>query len=246
MKISPAVEMIELPYVAFGVPSALNPTLIRDGKDVILIDTGMSGKVEQLRDALGEIGVTFDMLTAIILTHQDLDHVGGAADILRECSPHISVYAHALEQPYIEGVLPLIKTNPQAMAKMIQSLPEQMRQDLMQSMVYTPVNRVDQLLADKDRLPFCGGITVIHTPGHTAGHLSLYLDKSKLLIAADALTSKDGVLNGPVPQTTLDMESAIQSLRKLLDYEIEKVICYHGGLCTDNILEQLNKLVRQL
>jgi glyoxylase-like metal-dependent hydrolase (beta-lactamase superfamily II) len=185
------------------------------------------------------------MLTAIILTHQDLDHVGGAAYILKECSQPISVYAHALDQPYIEGLLPLVKTSPQAIAKMIESLPEHMHQDMMQSMSYTPINRVDHVLADKDRLPFCGGITVIHTPGHTAGHLSLYLEESKILVAADALTSKDGVLHGPVPQTTLDMETAIQSLRKLLDYDIEMVICYHGGLCSDNISEQLNKLARQ-
>ncbi|QMV40303.1 MBL fold metallo-hydrolase [Cohnella cholangitidis] len=239
------VTMIELPYEAFGARSALHPTLIRDDKHVILIDTGMSGKVGQLRDALAELGVTFDMLTSIILTHQDLDHVGGAADILRECSGRVTVYAHGLDKPYIEGRFPLIKTSPQALAQMASALPEHMRQDVMKSMEYAPIESVDRTLDDNERLPFCGGITVIHTPGHTAGHISLYLEESKTLIAADALTCKDGVLHGPVRQTTLDMETAILSIRKLLDYEIDKVICYHGGLCSDNVQDQLKIVAEQ-
>jgi len=33
---------------------------------------------------------------------------------------------------------------------------------------------VDKTLEDGEELPFCGGITVIHTPGHTPGHICLY------------------------------------------------------------------------
>ncbi|MBP1870235.1 glyoxylase-like metal-dependent hydrolase (beta-lactamase superfamily II) [Clostridium tertium] len=38
------------------------------------------------------------------------------------------------------------------------------------------------------------------------------------------------------------MEKAKNSIRKLLDYDIEKIICYHGGVYTKNIRESLMKI----
>ena len=46
---------------------------------------------------------------------------------------------------------------------------------------------VDRIVEDGEELPFCGGITVIHTPGHTPGHICLYIGQNKTLIAGDAL-----------------------------------------------------------
>lgn len=70
---------------------------------------------------------------------------------------------------------------------------------------------------------------MIHTPGHSPGHLSLYHHDSRTLIAADALTVQDGELQGPTPSATPDMELALSSLNKFSEYEIDTVICYHGG-----------------
>jgi glyoxylase-like metal-dependent hydrolase (beta-lactamase superfamily II) len=202
----------------------------------------MSGNVAQIREGLAEEGFTFDKLTAILLTHQDIDHVGGIAEILRECGAHTKVYAHELEKPYIEGKLPLIKTSPEAMSGLLGSLPETMRQEILKSMDYTPIAQVNHSVDDRDRLPYCGGMTVIHTPGHTDGHISLYLEQRKLLVAGDALTCKDGILRGPFQQTTPDMVTADRSIRKLLNYDIEAIICYHGGISAANIRDQLVKL----
>ncbi|QJD83508.1 MBL fold metallo-hydrolase [Cohnella herbarum] len=245
MRIPDNVKMIEIPYEVFGTRSSLNPMLLWDDQNVVLIDTGMATNVAQIREGFKDAGFSFDNLTAIILTHQDLDHVGGLAEILKECGEHTKLYAHELDKPYIEGRLPLIKTSPQAMSGLLSSLPEEKRQEILKSMEYTPIAQVDHTVDDQERLPYCGGITVIHTPGHTAGHISLYLEQSKLLIAADALTCKDGMLRGPVPQTTLDMNAANRSIEKLLDYDIEAVICYHGGMSGVDVRDQLEKLVNQ-
>ena len=70
---------------------------------------------------------------------------------------------------------------------------------------------------------------MIHTPGHTPGHLSLFVKKAKLLIAGDELRVEEGELVGPNESATPDMESANASLRKLTDYDIDRVLCYHGG-----------------
>ncbi len=64
-------------------------------------------------------------------------------------------------------------------------------------------------------------------------------------VAGDAMISVDGILRGPVQQTTPDIDTALCSLGKFLDFDIESVICYHGGLCDDNVKGQLQNLVRQ-
>jgi glyoxylase-like metal-dependent hydrolase (beta-lactamase superfamily II) len=207
MKISNGVAMLELKVQGFD----LNPALIWDDETAVLIDAGMPGQLEQIRVAMSEVGVSFDKLKAVILTHQDLDHIGSLPEILKESVNRIEVYAHELDKPYIEGTLPLIKTDPDRMNKEEWlSLPEEMR-ILFQN---PPKVKVDQTVDDGQELPYCGGIRVIFTPGHTPGHISLYLKQSKTLVAGDAMICLDGSLRGPVQQTTLDMNTALRSLEK--------------------------------
>jgi glyoxylase-like metal-dependent hydrolase (beta-lactamase superfamily II) len=74
------------------------------------------------------------------------------------------------------------------------------------------------------------------------GHICLYLHESKTLIAGDALFLQDGELVISRPMATLDMEQAKKSIKKLLDYDIDKIVCYHGGVYKDNIKENLKKI----
>lgn len=236
MRIYKGLAMLELKVQSFG----LNPTLIWDDEIAVLIDTGMPGQLEQIRLAMSEVGVSFDKLKAVILTHQDLDHIGSLPEILNQSNNDIEVYSHVFDRPYIEGTLPLIKTDPNRMSKEEwASLPEQMQ------FLYKnpPKSKVHKTLEDGQELSYCGGIQVIFTPGHAPGHISLYLKQSKTLVAGDAMVVTDGVLRGPIQQTTLDMKTAIDSLKKFLDLDIETVICYHGGLCNIKAKKQLEDLV---
>ncbi|GIO07665.1 hydrolase [Brevibacillus reuszeri] len=244
MKVAAGVEMITLEAEAFGGKIAIHPTLLWDEQMAVLVDTGMPGSWELLRAAMIEAGVSPEKLKAVIITHQDIDHIGSLPEIVQVYSGQIEVYAHELDQPYIEGKLPLIKTNPERMAAMLASLPEEERKKMQAIFETPPMAKVDKILADGDVLPIFGGIRVIHTPGHTPGHISLYVQNSKTLIAGDAMVYMGGMLRGPVPQTTLDMDTALQSLKKLQNTEIQSVICYHGGVCEDNAEEQLQALIQ--
>lgn len=246
MIIDNGVEMIELEGAAFGSKTMIYPTLVWDDTATVLIDVGMPGMWKQIRAAMIEVGVEPKRLTAIILTHQDLDHIGSIEEIKRELGDQVIVYAHVLDKPYIEGDLPLIKTTPQAMTKMAESLSEEHRKEVMELSKQLPKTKVDQTVKDGQVLPFCGGIQVIHTPGHTEGHISLYLQQSKTLIAADAMLIYNGKLIGPVPQTSLDLTTAQRSLTKFLDLQFESIICYHGGLVELNAREQLEQIVKEI
>lgn len=226
MRISEGVEMLQLTVRAFDQDIILNPTLVWNNDEATLIDTGMPGQIDQLKEVLNELNMSIEDLKAIFLTHQDLDHIGGAADIRKKSNENIIVYAHEFDKPYIEGKLPLIKTNASRMSnEELAAVPDEIKY------LYKnpPKVEVDIVLKGSQMLPYCEGIEPIFTPGHTPGHVSFYLKKSKTLVAGDALVLANGQLMGPVKQTTLNMDQAVQSLEEFLHYDIEHVICYHGG-----------------
>ena len=91
MRISEGVEMLQLTARAFDQDIILNPTLVWNNDEAILIDTGMPGQTDQLKEALGELNISIEQLKVILLTHQDLDHIGCATDI-RKNQMKISSY----------------------------------------------------------------------------------------------------------------------------------------------------------
>jgi glyoxylase-like metal-dependent hydrolase (beta-lactamase superfamily II) len=104
--------------------------------------------------------------------------------------------------------------------------------------------KVDHVLKGGEELPIHGGITVIPTPGHTPGHVCYYLKAQGLLLAGDALRVENGSLIGPSPMATPDMRRAVASLRNLLPYRIDAILCYHGGLTRQDIPARLSALTR--
>ncbi|QDY86349.1 MBL fold metallo-hydrolase [Paenibacillus polymyxa] len=221
MEISKGVEMLQLDFHG----NKIHPILLRDQEMAVLVDTGFPGQIEDLRAAMEKAGVSFNKLKAVILTHQDVDHIGSLPEILQECGNNIKVYAHELDKPYIQGELPLLKDS---------------------HLENPPKGKVDVTLIDGQELPFCVRIQIIHTPGHTPGHISLYLEQSKILIAGDSMYCADGILAGIHAPTTPDMNAARLSLKKYLELDIASVVCYHGGLSNVNVNDQILRLSGEL
>jgi len=242
MRLANGVEVLELPMQSFVGRSLIHPTLIWDDDTVVLVDAGFPGQLQQIREAMGSAGVPFDRLDKVIITHQDIDHIGSLPDIVRESSHKVEVLCHEEERPYIEGRKPLIKMNRERLSKMLVSLPEEQRQRMEALFANPPKASVNRTVADEEVLPYCGGMTVIFTPGHTPGHICLYLNQSKILVSGDALVVADGELRGPNPQAAYDLDTALKSLRKLTHYDIETVICYHGGVYRDSANKRLAEL----
>ncbi|WP_410511690.1 MBL fold metallo-hydrolase [Paenibacillus sp. BR2-3] len=234
MHIAKGIEMLEISVQVMGGSETIYPTLLWDEETAVLVDTGYPGLLPTFKDALQEAAVPWSKLHTIIITHQDLDHIGSLPSFLTEGDSKLTVLAHEIEKPYIQGEKMLLKHTPDALAAaeaMIPAhVPEEWRRAFLHVLAHPPKGRVDHTIADGDMLPFAGGITVIHTPGHSPGHLSLYHHESRTLIAADALTVLNGELQGPDSTATPDMNTALRSLTKFIDYKIDNVICYHGGL----------------
>lgn len=235
--------MLELEMKLGDRTMMIHPTIIHDKNDWTLIDTGMPGSAEAILAYAKQAGLAGKPLQTIILTHQDIDHIGGLPGFLGEGGEaSFEIYAHEDDRDTIDGKAPLLKFPPERLSAELASLPDEVRVSFENTFVRPSKPNVTRLMSDGETLPIGGGLTVIHTPGHTPGHVSLYHQASKTLLASDALVIHNGELLGSSPYSTVNMEQAIRSLEKFKPFDIETVVCYHGGLLRGDINERIAAL----
>lgn len=225
MKITKNVEMLEIAMPQSG--DKMHPVLVWDEKDLILFDTGLPGQLELIRSEVAKTGHRLEDITKIILTHHDVDHIGNAKLIAKFGA---KIMASKMETPYIQGDLtsPKIEKMKERMETL--SPEEKMFFDRMFATFPELYVHVDEQVRNNEVLPYCGGIEVVPTPGHTPGHTAYFLKESKVLIAGDAANIADGKLTGPSKRNSLDMQEAEKSFENLKKLDYDFIVCYHGGL----------------
>jgi glyoxylase-like metal-dependent hydrolase (beta-lactamase superfamily II) len=86
------------------------------------------------------------------------------------------------------------------------------------------------------------GLQVVATPGHTAGHISLFDPATGVLVAGDALNNDSGELTGSNPQFTADAGQARESVRKLAALQVRTIYVGHGDPVEAGAAEALRRL----
>lgn len=232
VQVTDSVYMLPLTFPMQGQTNTINLTLILDEtQGAMLVDTGVPRMSEAIEEAIKEAGLSIRDLRRIFVTHQDMDHVGSLNDLVQASGAR--VLAHPTETPYLDGTLTPLKW---AALEQVPGL-----RPILDAHRPTPV---DEQVEDGTLLDIAGGARVIFTPGHTPGHLSLYLERERVLITGDALTAEAGQLGGPNPQATLDMPLAWESVAKLATLPVERIICHHGGLVSENAHAQLQQVAQ--
>jgi len=226
MKIAENVAMLDVKFAQNG--SFVHLALVWGGGHLVLIDAGFPGQTDAIIQAIADEGFRVEDLTEIILTHQDIDHVGCVSDLLK-LAPKAKVLAHVEEAPYIDG-----RKTPIKLAAMLQNydnLPEERKAwfDMIKTGFANIHISVSQTLTDGELLPICGGIEVVYTPGHTPGHICLFLRESRIMVGGDAINVVNGELTGPNAQNTYDMELGLQSFEKIKSFNPDGVVSYHCG-----------------
>jgi len=227
MKIAENVEMLEVKHQNM----AIYPVLIWDDGDVVLVDSGYPGMFDAMCAEIAKCGFKPEQITKLILTHQDIDHIGNAR-LFKERGAQVLAYEE--ESPFIQGDKPLTKLSD--MEANFDSLPPERKgfYQMLKDAIPNMSVHVDVRLTDGETLPICGGIEVIHTPGHTPGHIVLKLLKSGIVVCGDAANISDGKLVGANSAMTHDMAAAEESFKKILELGASAYECYHTGYLVNN------------
>jgi len=190
--------------------------------------------------------VPFNRIDTILVTHQDIDHICGINSVVDELND-VKVLAHIDDKPYIQGEKKILRFENSNIRERIALLPEEEQQKILDMVENTSV-KVDGDLTDDEVLNFAGGIVVIHTPGHTPGHICLYHQESKTLVVGDALNieGKDLVVTHREAMSKKELEIIKGWLEKLCELNIENVIAYHTGLFNDNPNQKIRELTNSI
>ncbi|NOZ50125.1 MAG: MBL fold metallo-hydrolase [Chloroflexi bacterium] len=193
-----------------------------------LIDSGYPWTTEKLLQEMRAAGVHPADLKRIIITHADLDHTGGLTYLLEQ-SP-ARVCCHTAEAAYVQGQ-------------------KHKRRRGLGGILNTPIfwflnwkyqsriKHIAELVLDGQTLP--EGFTVIHTPGHSPGHIALHHKQAGLLITGDALGHRHGKLSLPPAVFTPNMGQAKESLQKFLRLRYDTACFGHGPPLTPNAADHI-------
>lgn len=197
MQVSNSVHALRIPFKILVKPDVFLGrfvyAFIVSGKEITLIDTGVASAQQTIFDYLKSIGRDPKEINRIILTHSHPDHIGSAKSI--KTITGCSVYAHEGERNWIEDVEIQNRERP---------VPG------FNTLVGGSVT-VDCNLKDGDSLDLGDGMKMIiyHTPGHSKGSISLFLQKEGVLFSGDAIP-----IEGDLPIYE-NYSQSLESVRKL-------------------------------
>ncbi|ASK55541.1 hypothetical protein CEQ48_12380 [Vibrio tarriae] len=154
----------------------------------IVVDPG--GDVKQLAMLIAELGVK---VTQLVLTHGHLDHVGGTQSLAQALGGTQIVGPHKADNFWLQGL--------EGQSKMF-------------GFPLTEAFEPDEWLDDGDVIRFGQQtLQVIHTPGHTPGHVVLFSEAARLAFVGDVL------FNGSIGRTDFpqgDFNTLIGSIKNKL------------------------------
>jgi glyoxylase-like metal-dependent hydrolase (beta-lactamase superfamily II) len=197
---------------------------------VTVVDCGESRASARIVAGLAAMGKSPADVTRILLTHVHADHAGGASALVRATGADVVV--HADEADLAEaGRTPSM--NPATLGGRLLNR--------LASGRFEPIP-VARRLVDGDLVDVGGGLRIVHTPGHSPGHVSLLHEPTKVLITGDALFNVLGVRWAPRVFCT-DVAMTRRTAHVLGELEYDVAAFTHGPEITDGAREQVRRFL---
>ncbi len=187
-------------------PSA-NAVLVR-GDRPVLVDTGFGSDLRATERLLREAGVAPEHLHLVVNTHYHCDHAGGNGGLQRRYD--LPIAAHRWEADLVN------RRDREACSA------EWLNQPIEPYEVSFALSEGDEIQAGAATL------RVLHTPGHTLGHVSLYEPETKILICGDAVHGDDVAWINPFREGAGALQRALESLDKLAQLPVRRAYSGHG------------------
>lgn len=227
MEIAPGVYSIPAKPAQYTGPHPPNVYLVRDGDEGAFIDSGFADD-ESVQTRLQFLRRFPNLrLRYVVITHTHLDHAGGAYRYREATGARIVM--HRLQEEAVRKALE--EPDP--------DIPEHMRHLREAVGKATP----DVLVEDGETLRVGGRtLRMVHTPGHQAGHLCIYLEDARILFTGDHVVGEGTVAIPPPPSG--DMARYLESLRKVLEYPGVDRLCPGHGPVVENPQQKVRELIQ--
>ncbi len=235
MEILPGIHQLKLPFPIQNDLLAVNAYLIRGDKGWMLVDTGWntSQTFNAMQQQLTEIGIGFENITLIVITHFHPDHYGLAGRLVQVCKAKVAM--HQVEKDFIDsryehmdGLLDETALLLKANGVPDHELPKLQKASLGVRKFVSTVSPEVALQGGEVIHQGEFSFEVVWTPGHSPGHVCL-LERSKKI-----LLSGDHVLPDTFPNVGLHSQSGpdplknyLRSLKAIEDLDADLVLPAH-------------------
>ncbi|MFZ5590211.1 MAG: MBL fold metallo-hydrolase [Bacillota bacterium] len=214
--------------------------IIADGGwDIIDCGLNYAEAREAWMAALRELGGKFTDIKRIFLTHYHPDHYGLAGWLQEQSGA--SVYVHSAEKRSIEEVWKRGRTNYPLVGDMFKEhgMPEELADELVQDMLkmlplVQPYPQCD-FLTGNEELTMAGNIfRLLHTPGHSDGHVCYFCEREGILFSGDHLLPKisSNISLWPTSHPN-PLEHFLRSLEIVGCLPVKSVLPAHGPVFSD-------------
>jgi len=218
--------------------------LIEEGGRLVLVDAGAPADWNLLVRTLPTLGHALDDLEAVLVTHAHSDHTGFAERA--RVTAHAPVWVHQADAAVAKGATPA-KNDGRATAYLL-------RVEFYRTLIslarrgatrMIPIQEVSTF-ADGEALDVPGRPRAIHAPGHTPGSAALFLESRRLLLAGDALVTRNPLTGRLGPQImpsglNQDTPQALRSLEYLASVPAEVLLPGHGEPFTEGVGEAVRR-----
>lgn len=205
---------------------------VEDDGSVTLVDTGVRKAPPRIVAGLAAIGKHPEDVQRILLTHAHPDHAGGAAEMARRTGAPVSV--HDGDRSWCEAGEVLAK--PKETSVLGRLL---MRASKPTFEPFEP----GPALHDGEVLPVAGGLRVVHTPGHSPGHVALLHEPSGVLVTGDSIFNVLRLRLSP-KSLCADFQLTRQTAHRLGELDYDVAAFTHGTEIRDNAREQVRGFLR--
>jgi glyoxylase-like metal-dependent hydrolase (beta-lactamase superfamily II) len=203
-----------------------NAYLVEDNDRLLVIDTGTPGHAKKIVNFVNSLGKDASSVETIVLTHPDVDHSGSTAQLKELTGAKVAI--HEADAPRLAG------EKPWRDAKGAGGLLIRLFGLFVKLQPVPP----DVRLKEGDHV---GPLTVLETPGHTEGSISLYKPGTALFSGDALLTDGKGLFQ--TPSRMLNAEQGKASIRKLATLEFEFLLPGHGAPVEGNASKKLREFV---
>lgn len=196
----------------------------------VLVDTGTAEVPESvLLPYLDEQGIDPKRLEFAVVTHSDVDHMGGNA-ALKDSLPEVRVVCHEQDRAMIENVELLISDRYGEWADDHGIVdPPELKDFYRQMATAAPVD-LTVVGGESIRLGEGWRVEVLHTPGHSPGSISVYDPRSGTAVIGDgvlydAILTTDG--QPAFPPTYRNVDPYLQTIDKLQALGLSRLLTSH-------------------
>lgn len=209
--------------------------LLVEKDDALLIDTGMDDTPgTYIAPYLDQIGLSPNHIRYVLTSHADFDHTAGNRS-LQEMAPGALFMCHALDQPMVEDLEVMIteRYGEFAIDHGIDET-EESKTFIRNSSRHVPVNMTVSG-GETIRLGVFWQVDLLHAPGHSRGHLSVYDARSQTLIICDAtlgsaVLRKDG--RPAFPPTYRYVDSYVATMNRFRGMKVKTLLTSHYPIYT--------------